>query len=88
MIRSSAIWPNPDAARMLYPVVSMRGKLATVKVSFRTDGGGPCVFKPALINPSFDNPVDNISMDTTMLRMIATELPMSQLIVDTIKLFI
>ena len=35
MIKGSAIWSNPDKViGTLYPVVSMRGKLATIKISF------------------------------------------------------
>ena len=77
LIKSSAVWPDVEndsgASGLLYPVVSMRGKLATVKVNFALND--EYVFKTPIINPEFENPALNVAMDKTLLKLIATELP-------------
>lgn len=75
IIKGDTIWPPAkDAPAALYPVVSMRGKLATVRVSFSLRSED-FVFQPALVNAEFDNPAVNVAMDKTLLRAIACELP-------------
>lgn len=76
LIKSSAVWPDLETdsfASLLYPVVSMRGKLSTVKVHFAL--ADDYAFRTPQINAEFDNPAVNIAMDKSLLKIIATELP-------------
>ena len=77
MIKCSAVWSDVDLPNTpplhVYPVVSMRGKLTTVKLSFTQIDD--FVFKTPQVRPEFDNPAVNVAMDKTMLKIIATELP-------------
>ena len=63
----------------------MRGKLATVKVNFAQTED--FVFKTPIINPEYDNPAVNVVMDKSLLKIVATELPIghTQAILESLK---
>ena len=91
LIKGSSVWPEDQLGadgNSLYPVVSMRGKLATLKVNFAQTED--FVFKTPLINPEYDNPAINIVMDKSLLKIVASELPIghTQAILESLKSFV
>ena len=66
----------------------MRGKLATVKVNFAQTED--FVFKTPIINPEYDNPAVNVVMDKSLLKIVATELPIghTQAILESLKIHV
>ena len=76
LIKGSSVWSYErlaDDGNFLYPVVSMRGKLTTVKVDFAQKED--FVFKTPIIKPEYDNPAINVAMDKSLLKIVASELP-------------
>ena len=72
----------------MYPVVSLRGKLSTVKVNFAQFED--FTFRTPTVRPELENPALSVIMDKTMLKVLATELPKghSNAIIDSLKNYV
>ena len=69
VIKGEVVWglDRQPASQVLYPVVSFRGKLSTVKLNL---GRTPFVYKESKINQDLDNPCINICLDKTLLKRV------------------
>ena len=70
VIKGNAVWGDdrrPASCQIVYPVVSFRGKLTTVKLNL---GSAPFEFKESTMNTDFDNPCINICLDKMLLKRV------------------
>ena len=68
MIKGEVVWGEGQLqSQVLYPVVSFRGKLSTVKLNL---GSTPFTYKESKVNSDLENPCINICLDKTLLKRV------------------